>query len=65
MSDARLSWPFRAGGNIAKSNDEIEFDIAKLIPGFTSGIADIDVVVSAKDLQSKGDSDEILGWLLH
>ena len=50
MSDDRLSWPDRTGRNVAKSNDEIEFDIAKLIPGFAAGIADVDVVVTAKDL---------------
>ena len=54
MSDDRLSWPDRTGGNVAKSDDEIEFDIAKLIPGFTASIADVDVVVTAKDLQGKG-----------
>ena len=53
MSDARLSWPFRAGGNIAKSNHEIEFDIAKLIPRFTAGLADVDLVVISKNLQGK------------
>ena len=54
MSDNRLSWPHRAGGNIAESNDEIEFDIAKLIPRFTAGLADVDLVVISKNLQGKG-----------
>lgn len=47
MGDHRLTWPNRAGflSVVADGDDEIELDVFEFVPGFTGGVAGIDVYV--------------------